>query len=186
MTGRRVGLAVASACLALAGAGAAYASSTATASASPASPTAGKQLADIRAATAKFHSLEAGKAAGWDTLFADVNGLTCIQDTDTPSMGGMGFHWLDFDNLGSTDPLKPLALIYAPSGRGVRFAGMEYLVPDPDGTTPQPFLNGVPFMHTDAPNRFLGDTPFWSLHVWAWDHNPMGTYEMWNPKITCP
>jgi hypothetical protein len=41
-------------------------------------------------------------------------------------------------------------------------------------------------MHTDANNRFLGPTAFWSLHVWAWDHNPHGTYEMWNPKITCP
>jgi hypothetical protein len=183
MTSRRAGLALASACLALAGAGAAYAS----ASASPAQPTGGKQLADIRAATAKYHSLDAAKHAGWDTLFADVNGLTCIEDTDTPSMGGMGFHWLDFDNLGSTDPLKPLALIYAPKpAGGVRLAGMEYLVPDPDGTTPQPFLNGVGFMHTPANNRFLGPTAFWSLHVWAWDHNPMGTYQMWNPKITCP
>jgi hypothetical protein len=180
-----VGLAVAAACLTLAGAGTAYAS--ASASASPGHPTAGKQLADIRAATAKFHRLGVAQDAGWDTLFADVNGLTCIEDTDTPSMGGMGYHWLDLDNLGSTDPLKPLALIYAPTGGGdVRFAGMEYLVRDPDGTTPQPFLNGVGFMHTDANNRFLGPTAFWSLHVWAWDHNPHGTYEMWNPKITCP
>jgi hypothetical protein len=180
---RRLGLTVAAVCLSLAGAGAAYAS----ASASPASPTAGKQLAEIRAATAKYHSLDAAKAAGWNTLFADVNGLTCIEDTDTPSMGGMGFHYLNTANLGSTDPLKPLALIYAPKpGGGVRFAGMEYLVPDPNGDTPQPFLNGVGFMHTDANNRFLGPTAFWSLHVWAWDHNPHGTYDMWNPKISCP
>ena len=183
MRSRRLGLAVASVCLALAGAGAAYAS----AAASPGSPTAGKQLAQIRAATAKYHQLSIAKNAGWNTLFADINGLTCIQDTDTPSMGGMGFHWLDMDNLGSTDPLKPLALIYAPNpGGGVRFAGMEYLGPDPNGTTPLPFLNRVGFMHTDANNRFLGPTAFWSLHVWAWDHNPMGTYEMWNPKISCP
>jgi hypothetical protein len=182
---RRVGLAVAAACLTLAGAGAAYSSTAA--SASSAQPTAGKQLPTIRAATAKFHSLGAAQHAGWNTLFQDVNGLTCIEDTDTPSMGGMGFHWINGANIGSSDPLKPAALIYAPSGGGnVRFAGMEYLVPDPDGTTPQPFLNGVGFMHTEAPNRFLGDTPFWSLHVWAWDHNPMGTYAMWNPKITCP
>jgi hypothetical protein len=174
-------LAAATAALALAAAGATYAGQAS------ASAKGGTLPSQIRAATAKYHSLEAAKAAGWDTLFADVNGLTCIEDTDTPSMGGMGFHWLDLDNLGSTDPLKPLALIYAPSGGGnVRLAGMEYLVPDPDGTTPQPFLNGVGFMHTPANNRFLGPTAFWSLHVWAWDHNPMGTYEMWNPKITCP
>jgi hypothetical protein len=181
---RRAGLAVASVCLAMAGAGAAYAS----ASASPASPTAGKQLADIRAATAKYHSLDAAQHAGWSTLFADVNGLTCIEDTDTPSMGGMGYHWVNGDNIGSTDPTKPAALIYAPTGGGdVRFAGMEYLVPDvPTGTVSQPFLNGQGFMYSPPGNRFLGDTAFWSLHVWAWDHSPAGTYAMWNPKITCP
>lgn len=183
MIGRRAGLAVAAACLALAGAGAAYAS----ASAAPASPTAGKGLAELRAATAKYHDLSAGQSAGWNVLFADVNGLTCIQDTDTPSMGGMGFHWVNPANVGSSDPSRPAALIYAPTpGGGVRFAGMEYLVPDPNRDIAQPSINGVGFMYTDAPNRFLGDTPFWSLHVWAWDHNPMGAYAMWNPKISCP
>src|SRR5690242_4463721 len=180
--GRRVGLAVAAACLALAGAGAVYAS----ASASPGSPTAGKQLSEIRSATAKYHRLSVAQNAGWSTLFQDVNGLTCIEDTDTPSMGGMGYHWVNGANVGSTDPLKPAALIYAPTGGGnVRLAGMEYLVPDPNEDIAQPFLNGVGFMWTPPGNRFLGDTGFWSLHVWAWDHNPHGTYDMWNPKISC-
>jgi hypothetical protein len=179
----RVGLAVAAACLALAGAGAAYAS----ASASPSSPTAGKQLAQIRAATAKYHSLSRAQHDGWNVLFADVHGLTCIEDTDTPSMGGMGYHWVNQANIGSTNPLEPAALIYAPTGGGnVRFAGMEYLVPDPQGNIAQPFLNGVGFMYTPPHNRFLGPVGFWSLHVWAWDHNPHGTYDMWNPKISCP
>jgi hypothetical protein len=182
MTSHRAGVAFASLCLALAGTGATYA-----ASASAAPPTAGSQLAKIRAATAKYHDLGAAQHAGWNTLFQDVNGLTCIADTDTPSMGGMGYHWVNGDNIGSTDPLKPAALIYAPtSGGHVRFAGMEYLVPDPDGNIPQPSLNGVGFMYTEPGNRFLGPTGFWSLHVWAWDHSPAGTYAMWNPKITCP
>ena len=105
MTSRRVGLAVATTCLALAGAGAAYASTSA--SASPAHPTAGKQLSTIRAATAKYHRLSAAQDAGWSGLFQDVNGLTCIEDTDTPSMGGMGFHWINGANIGSTDPAQP-------------------------------------------------------------------------------
>ncbi len=121
-------------------------------------------------------------------LFEDVNGLTCITDTDTPSMGGMGYHWVNGDNIGSIDPTKPAALIYASTGGGhQRFAGMEYLVPDvPTGTVAQPSLNGHGFMYNPPGNRFLGATAFWSLHVWAWEHNPSGTYEMWNPKITCP
>ena len=167
--------------VALAGSGAAYLS------APSASASQGNLPAQIRAATAEYHSLAAAKAAGWNGLFQDVNGLTCIEDTDTPSMGGMGFHWVNSDNIGSTDPTEPAALIYAPGPSGhVRFAGMEYLVPDPSGTTPQPFLGGQGFMYTPPGNRFLGDTGFWSLHVWAWQHSPAGLYSMWNPAISCP
>ena len=143
--------------------------------------------AQIRAATAQYHSLAVARQAGWNTLFQDVNGLTCIADTDTPSMGGMGFHWINGANIGSTDPTRPAALIYAPGPSGhVRFAGMEYLVPDPTGTTPQPFLGDQGFMYTPPGNRFLGDTGFWSLHVWAWWPSPDGLYSMWNPRISCP
>ena len=180
--GRMIAVAVALA--ALAASGAAYAS----AAASPSSPTAGKQLAEIRAATAKYHSLATAKQAGWNVLFADINGLTCIADTDTPSMGGMGYHWINPNNVGSTDPLKPAALIYASTGGGnQRLAGMEYVVRDvPTGSVSQPFLNGQGFMYNEPGNRFMGPDAFWSLHIWAWDHNPSGTYAMWNPKITCP
>jgi hypothetical protein len=182
---RRIGATLAAACLALSVAGAAYATSSA--SASPGAPTEGSQLAKIRAATAKYHDLGTAQKAGWSGLFQDVNGLTCIADTDTPSMGGMGYHWVNGANVGSTDPTEPAALIYASTGGGnVRLAGMEYLVPDPEQVIAQPFLNGHGFMWTPPGNRFLGDTGFWSLHVWAWEHNPSGTYEMWNPKITCP
>jgi hypothetical protein len=170
-------LVAATATLALAGSGAAYASSTHGSETVP---------AQIRAATARYHSLDAAKAAGWSTLFSDVNGLTCIQDTGTPSMGGMGFHWINGANIGSTDPTKPAALIYAPGPSGqVRLAGMEYLVPDPTGTVPQPFIGDQGFMYTPANNRFLGPTAFWSLHVWAWEPSPSGLYSMWNPRISC-
>jgi hypothetical protein len=180
MSLRRI-LAATTVSLALAGAGATYLSGS-SASAAP-----GTLPAQIRAATAPYHSLAAAKAAGWNALFQDVNGLTCIEDTDTPSMGGMGFHWINGANIGSTDPTKPAALIYAPGPSGhVRFAGMEYLVPDPSGTTPQPFLGDQGFMYTPPGNRFLGDTGFWSLHVWAWEQSPSGLYSMWNPRISCP
>jgi hypothetical protein len=165
---------------ALAGTGAAYASTGG--SPGPTAP------AQIRAATAPYHSLAAAQHAGWNTLFQDVNGLTCIQDTDTPSMGGMGFHWVNGANIGSTDPTRPAALVYAPGPSGhVRFAGVEYLVPDvPTGSVPQPSLGGQGFMYNPPGNRFLGETAFWSLHVWAWEPSPDGLYSMWNPRISCP
>ena len=177
----RAALAAATVSLALAAAGASYAAATA------GTPVPGNVPAQIRAATAQYHDLDAAKAAGWSTLFADTSGLTCIVDTGMPSMGGMGYHWVNGANIGSTDPTEPAALIYrsSPSGKA-QLVGMEYLVPDPTGTVPQPFLGGQPFMWTPPNNRFLGPVGFWSLHVWAWDHNPSGLYAMWNPRITCP
>ncbi len=175
-------LAAGVAATALAGAGAAAAS------AAPGAASDGSLPAQIRAATAPYQDLATAKAAGWSTLFADVNGATCIQDTGTPSMGGMGYHWLNGADIGSTDPSKPAALIYAPGPSGEpRLAGVEYLVPDvPAGSVPQPSLGDQPFMYTPPGNRFLGDTGFWSLHVWAWDPSPGGLYSMWNSRITCP
>lgn len=178
----RHALAAGVAALALAAVGATYAGTSGASAKGPTLP------AQIRAATAKYHDLGRAQAAGWSTLFQDVNGLTCIEDTDTPSMGGMGYHWVNPANIGSTDPTQPAALIYAPGPSGnVRFAGMEYLVPDvPTGSVAQPFLGDQPFMYNPPGNRFLGSTAFWSLHVWAWWPSPDGIYSMWNPRINCP
>ena len=79
----RAVLASAAVSLTLAAAGASYAAATA------GTPMPGNVPAQIRAATAQFHDLDAAKAAGWSTLFADQSGLTCIVDTGTPSMGGV-------------------------------------------------------------------------------------------------
>src|SRR5919199_2139950 len=127
-------LAAATLVLGLAAVGAGYAASSA------ANAQGGTLPSQIRAATARYHDLGAAQRAGWNTLFQDVNGVTCIEDTETPSMGGMGFHWVNGANVGSTDPAQPAALIYAPGPSGhLRLAGMEYLVPDvPTGTVPQP------------------------------------------------
>jgi hypothetical protein len=107
----------------VAAAGAAYASASPASSAAGSTP--GSGLAQMRAATAPYHSLSAAQHAGWNGLFKDVNGLTCIADTGSPSMGGMGYHWINGGNIGSTDPTKPAALIYASTGGShQRLAGM--------------------------------------------------------------
>ena len=48
-----------------------------------------------------------------------------------------------------------------------------------------PSLFGHEFMVTDAPNRY-GLPAFYSLHVWAWDHNPMGTVRDVEPGRRLP
>jgi hypothetical protein len=148
--------------------------------------------ASVRTATAPYHDLAAADAAGWNVLFQDVDGLTCIIDTSTPSLGGMGYHYVNPANIGSTDPLAPAALVYAPTrDGGIRLAALEYLVVIPQQAT-APTVNGVPMMWIDPGNRFLGPTGFYALHVWLWDHNPgqagsdmPGLYDSWNPKVTC-
>jgi len=48
-------------------------------------------------------------------------------------------------------------------------------VPALDGN----LLNYIPF-----PNRY-GLSAFYELHVWAWEHNPKGSYADWNTHVTC-
>src|SRR5262249_33468899 len=46
--------------------------------------------AAAKAATKRFHSLAAAKAAGWKGLVKDKQGITCI---DNQPVGGMGVHY---------------------------------------------------------------------------------------------
>ena len=48
-----------------------------------------------------------------------------------------------------------------------------------------PRLFGQKFSLTGAGNRY-GLPPFYSLHAWVWQHNPAGTFAMFNPDVTCP
>jgi hypothetical protein len=144
-------------------------------------------LALVRASTAAYHNLGIAQARGYSIL-ADTAGKTCI---DEPGMGAMGVHYVNGDLVG--DPAirawQPEAMVYAPTANGgLQLAAVEYVVIksawDANHSAP-PSLFGHEFMVTDAPNRY-GLPAFYSLHVWAWDHNPAGTFEMWNPDVVCP
>ena len=144
-------------------------------------------LAVVRAATAAYHHIQIAQARGYSIL-ADTAGKTCI---DEPGMGGMGVHYVNGDLVG--DPAirawQPEAVVYAPAANGrLQLAAVEYVVIKSAwdaNHSAAPSLFGHEFMVTDAPNRY-GLPAFYSLHVWAWDHNPMGTFEMWNPDVVCP
>ena len=38
--------------------------------------------------------------------------------------------------------------------------------------------------YVDAPNRY-GLPAFYELHVWAWEHNPNGSFADWNTQVSC-
>jgi hypothetical protein len=142
-------------------------------------------------ATARFHDLDAAKAAGWNTEVIDLAGLSCIAD---PTAGGMGIHWANGSLLGdaSADPARPEALVYAPNADGrPKLAALEYIIFQQNwldaghSADDPPQLFGHPFNLTPSPNRF-GLPAFYSLHVWLWAPNPSGLFKPWNPRVHCP
>ena len=163
----------------------------ASAAATPARP-AGQEVdssgaAQVRAATAPFHSIAAAEQRGY-TLLTDTRKIACI---DMAGMGAMGVHWADSALVADPRivPTRPEAMVYAPDRDGtLRLAAVEYVVIksawDAHYAKP-PTLFGHPFQVTAAPNRF-GLPAYYSLHDWVWKHNPDGRFATWNPDVVCP
>jgi hypothetical protein len=139
-------------------------------------------------ATARFHDLGAAKQAGYG-LLKDRQGIACIAMDGMPAMGAMGVHFASKTLLGDgklTVP-KPEALVYAPTGSGLRLAAVEYVVLKAQWDAKHasaPALFGHRFNLTPAGNRF-GLPAFYSLHAWIWKQNPAGKFAMWNPEVSC-
>jgi hypothetical protein len=133
-------------------------------------------LAEIKAATARFHRTEVAQEAGWDY----VEGLdNCF---DNPGVGGMGYHLINTSLLDDQVTLtSPEALVYAPGPQGqLQLAGVEYIVPaDAWSESEPPEALGQQF-HLES------ELGVYVLHVWLFKNNPVGTFEDWNPKVSCP
>jgi hypothetical protein len=103
----------------------------------------------------------------------------------------MGTHFVNGALVGSgvIDVAHPQIVLYEPLPNGrFRLTGADYLViadtwntAHPDGP---PELMGQLFHLFDSPNRF-GLPAFYTLHVWAWKDNPVGTFSNWNPNVSC-
>jgi len=135
-------------------------------------------VAATRAATAAYHDLATAEAAGYG-LFPG-----CFAHAE----GGMGVHYVDFSSVadGKIDPLKPEALVYEPlRGGGMRLVAVEWVVIASSWTSAEPpSVFGQPLEYVDSPNEF-GLPPFYELHAWIWQPNPLGMFHEWNPAVTC-
>jgi hypothetical protein len=134
-----------------------------------------KDLAALRSYASPLHNLERAMAAGFDI---DVTGCRDNQPT-----GGMGHHYANLSRIDGAAPtvLEPEILVFAPKNSGkLQLAAVEYIVPYVfwPSTDPPPVLFGQEF----HPN---GNDQLWMLHVWAWWHNPDGSFADWNPTVTC-
>ncbi len=144
-------------------------------------------LSVARAATAQYHDISAAVASGYGP-FTDAQGIACI---DNPGVGGMGIHYVNGDLVagGVIDAARPQALVYEPQPNGrLRLVAVEYIAfqaPWELAHATPPSLFGRQFELVTAPNRY-GLPPFYELHAWLWSHNPLGMFDDWNPRVSCP
>jgi hypothetical protein len=138
---------------------------------------------EVHDATARYTDINVALAEGF------VTATPCVSGPDT---GAMGVHLVlpARINAGVLNPKMPEALIYEPMTNGaMRLVGVEFIVlasvwesNNPSGSVPS--LNGNLLNYIAAPNRY-GLPDFYELHVWAWEHNPKGSYADWNTHVTC-
>lgn len=130
-------------------------------------------LRRLRRATRQYRDFDRAIDAGYD-----VQATPC-QQTDA---GGMGYHYANFGLIdGQLEPLRPEILLYEPQRNGRwRLVAVEYAIPyaDWDDSLEPPEIHGVPFVRNDVFN-------LWVLHAWVFKKNPAGTFEGWNPRVTC-
>jgi hypothetical protein len=146
------------------------------------------ELAEVRRVTAQFHRVEAAIAAGYELGYVNGAGVRIITGCIAhPTAGAMGYHYFNKELVDDlvVDPLKPDALVYAPSPNGeLKLVSVEYVVPglgsNPPGVSEPPTVFGME-MHILVPA-----VGFYIHHAWVWMHNPAGMFADWNPEVTCP
>jgi hypothetical protein len=137
----------------------------------------------VHNATARYIDINVATAEGW------VPATPCVSGPDT---GAMGVHMVLPARIsaGVLNAEQPEALIYEPMANGaMRLVGVEFIVlasvwetNNPGGGVPA--LDGNLLNYVAAPNRY-GLPAFYEMHVWAWEHNPKGSYADWNTHVTC-
>jgi hypothetical protein len=129
------------------------------------------ELTQVRAATARYHSLTQAEMAGYESF------LDCFDSAD----GGMGQHFVDQSVIddGVADPLRPEALVYEVDGSKLTLVGVEWVEVGAASDTALA-LFGEEFDY----NPDLG---VWALHAWIWKDNPDGMFADFNSEVAaCP
>jgi hypothetical protein len=137
------------------------------------------QLSEVRQALAPYEDVNAAMAAGYEQF------MDCMSNTQ----GAQGIHY----NKGpliedpTLDAMNPEALMYEQRSDGsLRLISVEYLVFQEAwheaGNKAAPVLLGREFYL----NTTLLEQPFYGLHLWLWQYNPLDVFANWNPLVTCP
>jgi hypothetical protein len=139
---------------------------------------------EVHNATARYTDINVALAEGW------VRATPCVSG---PDAGAMGVHLVLQSRIsaGVLNPQQPEALIYEPMTNGaMRLVGVEFIALadvwaiNHPSSSDVPALDGNLLNYIAFPNRY-GLPAFYELHVWAWEHNPKGSYADWNTSVTC-
>jgi hypothetical protein len=145
-------------------------------------------IAIVRQVTARFHDVDAAKAAGYELGYVNGAGNRIITGCIAhPTAGVMGYHYFNkqlIDDL-VVNEQQPEGLVYTSGPEGqLKLVAVEYVVPgagsNPSGVSDPPTIFGRP-MHILVPA-----VGFYIQHVWVWSHNPAGMFVDWNPELSCP
>ena len=131
-----------------------------------------RDVANVRAATARFSATDAATAAGYKQV------TECVERQPE---GAMGYHFQNNALLDTTlDVGQPEVLVYERKPDGTfKLNGVEFLVPISAWKTSEaPRIMGQPLKRADS----LG---IWYLHVWTWEPSPSGLFADWNPRVKC-
>lgn len=146
-----------------------------------------RELATVRSATASYNDPENAVADG----YVHINPIqdVVVPLTDVLENGfavcGMGYHFLNPQRVGSTDPTAPTVVVYGVGDDGDLVLGaVEWIVPKALG-----FEENPPdlFDHDDGAEAagWEEDSPFdgvWALHAWVHNPNPDGVFNPTNPR----
>lgn len=161
-----------------------------------------ESLSYIRAQTARFQDVNVALAEGYfpasdcDAAPPGKSGsmgvhfirpdLLKVQPQPNGRMGGMGTH---------TDFREPGILLYEPRPGGKwELVGIENLVFadawEAAGNKKPPSFRGRDYNYMEDNPATPQDEAHnferhYDLHVWLYRKNPTGTYEPWNPDVTC-
>jgi len=147
------------------------------------------RLARVRAATARFHRVEAAIAAGYELGWVNGAGVRIVAGCVAhPTAGAMGYHYFNAELMADdvTDALRPEVLVYAPAADGgLRLVAVEWVVRGPQSNPPgparTPSVLGMD-MHVLVPPP---GPAFFLTHAWVWADNPSGMFADWNPEVSC-
>lgn len=174
----------------------------------PGSSSTEPDLAEVRAATARFQDVNVALAEGYVRDPMNMCDTAAMMGRRA-NLGAMGIHYFRPDLLGingppnprvngngtHTDFRKPAILIYEPQPDGsLQLVAVENLVFrlawSQAGHSEPPSFRGVSYnLMQDDPNTKADEAhmfePHYDLHVWIFRDNPNGTFAQYNPKVSC-